>query len=316
MTIVRFVLRRIVALVLTLVVASVVIYGLLFISPGDPATLLVGGGRPNPEVVARIHQEYHLDDPFFSQYGRWATDILRGDLGRSLAYRDDVSHLLSGRIPNTLLLVLFAGVLIVIFGIGGGVLAGLRGGRVETAVTVGSSVAMAFPTFVVAVFLIAIFSTELSWFPVFGAGEGLGDKLWHLTLPAISLALAYIAWVARVTQVSVRGELGSEHVDAARSRGLPNRWIVRRHVLRNASPPILAVSGLMIAGLLAGTAVAEKAFGIDGIGSLLVDSAAKQDLAVVQILSLLMVAAFVVVNTVVDVVNVALDPRQAVKGRD
>jgi peptide/nickel transport system permease protein len=136
-----------------------------------------------------------------------------------------------------------------------------------------------------------------------------------LTLPAFSLAFAYIAWVARVTQTAVRGELHAEHVDTARSRGLPERWIVRRHVVRNASPPILAVSGLMIAGLFAGTAVAEEAFGINGLGSLLVESASKQDLAVVQILSLLMVAAFVVINSVVDIANAALDPRQAVRDR-
>lgn len=311
--IVRFVAGRIVALVATLAVASVAIYGLLFIAPGDPATLLIGGAKPNPQAVAQIHKEYHLDDPFFSQYWRWVSGVAHGDFGRSLAYRDDVSNLMSGRIANTLLLVLYAGALILAVGVGGGMIAALRGGRAETALTVGSSVAMAFPTFVVAVFLISIFATKLSWFPVFGAGEGLADKLWHLTLPAISLAFAYIAWVARVTQVSVRAELGAEHVDTAHSRGLPERWIVRRHVLRNASPPILAVSGLMIAGLFAGTAVAEEAFGIDGVGSLLVESAAKQDLAVVQVLSLLMVAAFVVVNSVVDIANVALDPRQAVR---
>lgn len=311
----RFVAGRIIALVATLLVASVVIYALLFISPGDPATLLVGGSRPNPKVVAEIHREYHLDDPFFTSYWRWFRGVLHGDFGKSLVYRDSVSHLLSGRIVNTLLLVVYAGVLILVIGVGGGLLGGLRGGRTEAAVTVGGSVAMAFPTFVVAVILITIFATKLSWFPVFGAGDALTDKLWHLTLPALSLAFAYIAWVARVTQTAVRAEMYAEHVDTARSRGLPDRWIVRRHVVRNASPPILAVSGLMIAGLFAGTAVAEEAFGIDGLGSLLVESAGKQDLAVVQILSLLMVAAFVVINSLVDIANAALDPRQAVRAR-
>lgn len=311
----RFVAGRFIALVATLLVASVVIYALLFIAPGDPATLLIGGSRPNPTVVAEIHREYHLDDPFFTSYWRWFSGVLHGDFGKSLVYRDSVSHLLAGRVVNTLLLVVYAGILILIFGVGGGLIGALRGGRTEATVTVGASVAMAFPTFVVAVILITIFSTKLSWFPVFGAGDGFADKLWHLTLPAISLAFAYVAWVARVTQTAVRSELHAEHVDTARSRGLPARWIVRRHVVRNASPPILAVSGLMIAGLFAGTAVAEEAFGINGLGSLLVESAGKQDLAVVQILSLLMVAAFVVINSVVDIANVALDPRQATKDR-
>jgi peptide/nickel transport system permease protein len=306
---VRFVAGRAAALVATLVVASVVIYALLFVAPGDPATLLVGGARPSPAAVAEIHREYHLDDPFFVSYARWVGGVAHGDLGRSLVYRDSVGHLLGGRIGNTLLLVVYAALLILVAGIGSGLLAGLRGGRVGTVVTVSSSVAMAVPTFVVAVVLIAIFSTRLTWFPVFGSGSGLGDKLWHLTLPAVSLAFVYVSWVSRVTQASVRAELRAEHVETARSRGLPEPWLIRRHVLRNASAPILAVSGLTIAGLFAATAVAEQAFGVNGIGALLVDSASKQDLAVVQALSLLMVAAFVVVNTVVDVANAMLDPR-------
>jgi peptide/nickel transport system permease protein len=309
----RFVARRCLALAATLVVASVVIYGLLFIAPGDPATAIVGGGKPNPRVIAEIHREYHLDDSFPAGYWRWVSGVVHGDFGRSVVHHDSVAHLLAGRTANSLLLVAYASVLILIAGVGGGMLAALRGGRAETTLTIGSSVAMAFPTFVVAVILITIFATRLSWFPVFGAGDGFTDKLWHLTLPAVSLAFAYVAWVARVTQTAVRAELRAEHVETARSRGLPERWVVRRHVMRNASPPILAVSGLMLAGLFAGTAVAEEAFGIDGLGALLVDSAAKQDLIVVQVISLLMVAAFVVINSAVDIANAALDPRQAVE---
>lgn len=314
MPIALFIGRRLVALVATLLIASVAIFGALAIAPGDPAASLAGGNIPNPEVLAQIRAEYHLDDPFWSQYWHWLSGLLSGDLGTSIVFRSDVSSLLAGRVVNTLMLVAYAATLILVIGIGLGVLAALRGRRVNTAVSVGTTIAMGAPTFVMAIVLIWIFATQLSWFPVYGSGEGVGDKLWHLTLPAVALSFTYVAYVAQITRAAVRAELHSEHVDTARARGLPRSVIVRHHVLRNASAPILAVSGLTIAGLFAGTAVAEQAFGVNGIGSLLIESASKQDLAVVQILAMFMVAAFVVVNTVVDVVNVVLDPRLADKG--
>lgn len=310
----RFVARRMVALALTLVVASVAVYGALAVAPGDPATLLVGGSRPSSEVLEQVRAQYHLDDPFLTQYGHWLSGILTGDLGESMVFRDSVGHLLATRLWNTVLLVAYAAVLILAIGVGLGIAAALRGGRTSTVVTVGTTVAMGAPTFVMAILLIWLFSTQLSWFPVYGAGDGLVDKLWHLTLPAVALACTYVAYVSRITRAAVTAELRSEHVDTARSRGIPYWTMVRRHVLLNASAPILAVSGVTVAGLLAGTAVAERAFGVNGIGSLLIDSASKQDLAVVQAIAMLMVAAFVVVNTLVDIVNVVLDPRLAERG--
>lgn len=306
-----FVARRLVALVLTLAVSSVLIYGALAVAPGDPATLLVGGGKPNPQVLEEIRHQYHLDDPFLSQYWRWLTGAVTGDFGESMVFRDSVGHLIGSRVVNTLLLVGYAAVLILVIGIGLGVLAALRGGRTSTAVTVGTGIAMGAPAFVMSILLIWLFATKLSWFPVYGSGEGLLGKLHHLTLPAVALACTYVAYVSRITRAAVSAELRSEHVDTARSRGIPYWTLVRRHVLLNASAPILAVSGVTVAGLVAGTAVAERAFGVNGIGSLLIDSASKQDLAVVQAIALVMVTAFVVVNTLVDLVNVALDPRLA-----
>jgi peptide/nickel transport system permease protein len=316
MTVPLFVARRLAALVLTLLVASIVIYGALAIAPGDPATLIAGGAIPNPKVLAEIHREYHLDDPFLSQYWRWLSGIvLHGDLGQSLVFRDSVAHLIGTRVVNTLLLVAYAALVILVIGVGLGILAALRGGATSTAVTIGTTVAMGAPTFVMSILLIWVFSTKLSWLPVYGSGDGFADKLKHLTLPAVALAFTYVAYVSRITRAAVTAELRSEHVDTARSRGIPSWTLIRRHVLLNASAPILAVSGLTVAGLLAGTAVAEQAFGVNGIGSLLVQSASKQDLSVVQAIAMVMVAAFVVINTLVDLVNVMLDPRLATAGK-
>ncbi|GLW96766.1 ABC transporter permease [Microtetraspora sp. NBRC 16547] len=302
---------RLTALVTTLGVASVVIYGAMFIVPGDPATLLVGGSKPNPEALAAVRRQFHLDDPFWQSYLRWLSGAVRGDFGVSLVYRSPVSDLIASRALTTILLVAYAAIVIVIAGVGLGVLAAWKEKRAGVVITMATTVMMGAPTFVMAVIFVAVFATGLGWFPVFGAGSGLTDRLWHLTLPAFALAFSWIAYVAQVTRAAVRDEIRSEHVDTAHARGVPERLILRRHVLRNASGPILTVSGLTVAGLFAGTAVAEQAFGINGIGALLVESAAKQDLAIVQAISLVLVAAFVVVNMLVDLCNALLDPRAA-----
>ncbi len=160
--------------------------------------------------------------------------------------------------------------------------------------TAATAFGIATPAFVAAIVLITVFAVNLGWFPVFGSGEGFWDRLWHLTLPAVALAFTWCAYVTQITKASVREELGREHVETARSRGIPWPLIVRRHVFRNALIPITTVAGLTVAGLIAGAVVVEQAFGLNGMGSFLVQSASQKDFAVVQAISLLLVTAFVV----------------------
>jgi peptide/nickel transport system permease protein len=306
--------RRLTALAATLLVASVVIYGALYLTPGDPATLLAGGHNPSPATLAAIRAQYHLNDPFVEQYWLWLTGVLTWHLGQAIAFDDPVADLIGSRLANTGFLVVYAAALIIALGVALGVTAALRGTVTRNAVTAATSLLMAVPTFIAAVVLIWLFATKLSWFPVFGSGSGFAGRLRHMTLPAIALACSFIAYLSQVTRSAVAEQLRSEHVQTARSRGLRTGRIVRRHVLRNAAAPVLAVSGLTVAGLIAGTVVAEQAFGISGVGSLLVLAAQKRDFLVVQDISLLMVAAFVVVNTIVDLVSRSLDPRLAQGG--
>ncbi|MER5308811.1 ABC transporter permease [Streptomyces sp. NPDC002773] len=311
----RFVAVRLGMLVLTVLASSLAIYGAMFLTPGDPATLLVGGSRnPDPAVLAQIHREYHLDDPFVQGYWHWLSSFLQGDFGRSLVYRDSVAGLIGARAGDTLALVAYASVLVLVGGTVIGTVAALRGGRTETLATTLTAGAMAVPTFVMAVLLIWLFAVQLPWFPVYGSGEGFTGTLSHLTLPAVALALSWIGYVAQVTRTAVRAEMRSEHVETARSRGVPERTVIRRHVLHNASGPVFAVSGVGIAGLIATAAVAEQAFGTGGLGALMIEAASKQDMAVVQAVSLIFVIVFVVINTTVDLVSAAFDPRTAQKG--
>ncbi len=295
-------------LVLTLFLSSVVIFSALLLTPGDPVSALAGGARPTPEMIAAIREQYHLDDPVWLQYLHWVGGVLTGDFGQSFVYKTDVVNLIAPRIGVTLMLVTYTVVLIAVFGIGSGILAATRGPRADRAVLISTSIGMAMPTFVVAILLIWIFARSLGWFPVYGAGSGLGDGLYHLTLPAISLAVLYIAYMSRITRGALVGQASSEHVETARVRGIPAGRIFRVHIFRNASPQILAISGATIAGLFATSAIAEQAFGLGGIGSLLTEAAARKDLPVVQIISLLLVTIFVVLNALADIAIAAIDP--------
>ncbi|MGH9020512.1 MAG: ABC transporter permease [Acidimicrobiales bacterium] len=303
----RLVGRRLISLVVTLLVASVAIYGALFLAPGNPATLLAGG-HATPAVLRAIERSEHLNQPFLARYWDWLSGVLHGNLGTSFIYRVPVTSLLAGRVANTVFLVVYASVLI----IAGGVVLGLAAAlfrRTGVAITVATSVGLATPSFVAAIILITVFGVNLKWFPVFGAGSGFVDQLWHLTLPAVALAISWLAYTAQLTKAAVRQELSREHVETARSRGISERHVVVRHVLRNAMIPIMTVSGLTVAGLIAGDVVVEQAFGINGLGSFLVQSALQKDFASVQAVSLILVAAFVIINGVVDVWSLTLDPR-------
>jgi len=302
-------------LALTLFLSSIVIFSALLLTPGDPVATLAGGKRPTPEMIAAIREQFHLDDPIWLQYLRWLGNVVTGNLGDSFVYKAPVAEVIGPRIGVTVALVAYAIVLIAIFGIGSGILAATRGPGADRAVLLSTSIGMAMPTFVVAILLIWVFAKSLGWFPVYGAGTGFFDQLHHLTLPAISLTVVYIAYISRITRGALVGQLGAEHVDTARVRGIPRSRIFRSHVFLNASPQILAVSGATIAGLFATSAIAEQAFGINGLGSLLTDAAARKDLPVVQIISLLLVAVFVVLNAVVDTVNALIDPDSLKSGR-
>lgn len=305
----RFVIRRLVMLVVTLLVSSFVIFSALFIAPGNPIATLSGGRSIPHRSVVLLEQRYHLNDPFLVRYGHWLESALHGDLGVSITLHENVATLISSRMGTTLELIIYASVLIIVLGVGMGALGALRRGWVDGGVVVVTTISAALPSFVAAVILITVFAVDLSWFPAQFNGSGLVSQIQHLTLPAISLAVGSLALVARVTRAAVREEAGKEHVQTAISRGIPRRIVIRRHVLRNAAIPITTVAGLTIASLIAIDAVVETAFSLNGLGSYLVAAAESKDFAVVQGISLLLVTVFVIVNTTVDLLYAVLDPR-------
>ena len=306
--------RRVLGLAVVLLITSFLVFAALYVAPGSPESFLLQGKTVSPATIREIRAQYHLNDPFLVQYAKWLGGIVRGDFGRSLIFRQQVSGLVASRVPTTLWLTAYAAVLIIIGGIALGVVAALRPGAVDRLVLVTTSAAVATPSFVAAVVLMTVFAVDLGWFPVFGSGSGLGGRISHLTLPAVALAVSWIGLLARVARSAMAEELAREHVQTARSRGLPERVVVRRHGLRNAMIPITTVSGLVVAGLISGAVVVENAFALNGLGSLLLQSVATKDFPGVQAISLILVAAFIVVNTLVDLLYAAIDPRVRLRG--
>jgi peptide/nickel transport system permease protein len=311
----RFVLRRLAMLVVSLLVASFVIFSAIFLAPGNPIAALSGGRSLPPESLRTLEARYHLDQPFLVQYWYWLTNALHGNLGISITLRENVSDLIASRISTTAGLVLYSSILIIVLGVGLGILSGFRPGLLDTSTLVITAISAALPAFVAAIVLILVFAVQLQWFPSLGNGVGFFDQVKHLTLPALALAVSSLAIVARVTRSAIREEARREHVQTAVSRGIPTAQLIRRHVLRNAAIPITTISGITIASLIAVAAVVEVVFGLAGLGAYLVQSAQSKDLAVVQGISLLLVSAFVVVNVVVDVLYAVLDPRVSLGSR-
>ncbi|MBL3688259.1 ABC transporter permease [Leucobacter zeae] len=282
---------------------------MLYLAPGSPLSFVLGPRGGTPEQIARVSAQYHLDDPFFLRYFAWIGDLLRGDLGDSVVYRQPVADLVSGRIGTTVALIAIATLIIAVVGIGLGLVASLKGGWADQIVTTIATLGLATPAFVIGVALISVFAVGLGWFPTNGSGSGGLDTLFHLILPAIALAVASAAYQARITRASVLEEEGREHVQTAVARGLRSGIVVRRHILRNALIPITTVLGLTVATLIAGAVVVENVFALDGLGSLLVRAILQRDFAVVQAVILILVVAFVVINAIVDFLYTIIDPR-------
>ncbi|GAA1352474.1 ABC transporter permease [Streptomyces beijiangensis] len=308
-------LRRLAGMAATLLVTSFLVFSSLYLAPGDPASFLVRGRSAGPAELAQIRRQYGFDQPFFVRYGHWLDGVLHGDFGRSYIFHQDVSSVIASRLPATLLLVGISALMIAVVGVAAGMVGALRRGtRTDSALMLLVTVGAAAPAFVAALLLRSVFGVKLGWFPTIGNGTGVLDRLHHVVLPALALSVTFMALVTRVTRTSMLDELRREHVEVALSRGTPRRTVIRRHVLRNALGPIVTVSALLISGMLVSTSIVETAFGMSGIGSLLVQSVNQLDFQVVQAIVLLVVAAFVVVNALVDLVHPLIDPRVAAAG--
>ena len=309
----RMTLSRLASAVPVLILISMVSFALLRLSPGDPALLSVGMEAP-AEALAQARADMRLDDPIWSQYWAWMTDMVRGDLGTSYSDKAPVTQAIADRLPATLQLAIMALLLIVIIGIPLGVLSALRANRLtDQIIRVGSLAGISVPNFVVALFLVLAFGW---WFPGIMPYQGyvpLGEdpllSLKTTLLPAIALAAPQIGLVARLTRSSMLEVLGQDYVSAARAMGVRERVIIWKDTLRNALLPVVTVLGVQTGFLLGGSVVVETVFGIPGLGRLLVESFTIRDYPVTIGVMMFIAVVFVFINIVVDLLYGVINPR-------
>jgi peptide/nickel transport system permease protein len=306
--------KRVLLIPLLMLLASFVIFSLVYLAPGSPEATLLGGKHASPKAYEQVREEYNLDDPFMTQYVSWLGRFVTGDFGDSIKFQDTAANVIKPRVMPTFQLTLMASLIIVIAGVGLGVIGALRaGGGVDLGVSFGVLVAAAVSPAIMGLLLISVFAVELGWFPALGLGDGGFDRLQHLILPAVALAASAVALVARTTRITMISTLGQEFVQTARARGLSNRNVIVKHALRHVMIPVVTISGLIAGYLLSGAVIVEYAFGLNGLGGLLVDAVESKDFAVVQAISLILVLAFLVINLIVDLLYALIDPRARIQ---
>ncbi len=307
-----FLARRLLSTIPVLLIVSVLVFLMLRLTPGDPASILAGD-QATTEQVAQIRANLGLDRSIPEQYLIWIGHLLQGDLGQSFYYKTDVTSLIGQRLEPTMSLALITIVVAVLISVPLGVLAAWRHGGWLDRMLMGFSVmGFSIPVFVLAYLLIWTLSMKLGWLPVQGykrLSEGLGPWLYQLILPSITLSVIYIALIARVTRASVLETLGEDYIRTARAKGLPESKVLLRHALANAAVPIVTVIGIGIALLIGGVVVTESVYAIPGLGRLTVDAVLARDFPTIQGVILFFSFVYVLVNLLVDLSYVFFDPR-------
>jgi peptide/nickel transport system permease protein len=293
-------------------VVAIFVFGLLHVTPGDPAAI-IAGDYASAQDIARIRTHLGLDRPFLVQVGIWLGQVLRGDLGTSIFSGLPVSTLIKQRIEPTVALTVLTMLISVLTAVPLGVLAAWKQGSwIDRAVMVFAVSGFSMPVFWLGFLLVYIFAIQLSILPVQGyvpVSAGLIPFLQHLILPALTLSLIFMALLARMTRASMLGVLSEEYIRTAFAKGLAPRAVLLRHALKNAGLPVITIIGIGFALLIGGVVVTESVFAIPGIGRLTVDAIIRRDYPVIQGVILLVSGVYVVINLTVDLLYVGLDPR-------
>jgi peptide/nickel transport system permease protein len=304
--------RRLVATIPVMGVVAIAVFALLHVTPGDPA-VIIAGDYATADDVARIRARLGLDRPFLTQVGIWLRRVATGDLGVSIYSGLPVLTLIRQRTEATVGLTVLAMLISVGVGVPLGVLAAWkRGSWIDRLVMLVAVSGFSMPVFWLGFLLVYVFAVSLHWLPVQGyasLAQGLGPFLAHLALPAVTLSVIYMALIARMTRASMLGVLSEDYIRTAFAKGLPPRRVLLRHALRNASLPVVTITGIGFALLIGGAVVTESVFALPGLGRLTVDAIIRRDYPVIQGVILVVSAAYVLVNLVVDMLYVVLDPR-------
>lgn len=309
----KFILKRILSLIPTLFLVSIVIFSLIHLTPGDPARAILGDLATEQEVEA-LRDAMGLNDPLPVQYVEWIKGVCHGDLGDSVFIQQPMTQIIREHLVPTINLTIYAMVIAIAVAIPFGVYAAKKkGGAFDSAVSIFTLAGISVPSFLMGLFLILIFAVKLKWLPVAGyktiAEAGFLTHIRYLTLPAISLGLMQAALITRMTKNSMLEVLGSDYMKMALAKGVKEKVRIWKHAFRNALIPIITVIGQSFIALLAGATVVENVFNIPGIGQLVINSAGRRDYEVIQATILVVAVMSVLVNLVVDILYGFINPR-------
>jgi peptide/nickel transport system permease protein/oligopeptide transport system permease protein len=300
-----WILRRILAVVPVLFGVTLAVFSMLFLVPGDPVKMMLAEFVTNPDQVAQMRAQLHLDEPILKQYGRFVANAARGDLGISIRSRRPVTTEIGENVASTAQLAVAAMLVAIAVGVPLGLLAALsRNSWLDVASMGTALLGVSMPSFWLGLLLIFVFSLHLAWFPATGGGD-----LAHLVLPAITLGTIAAAIIARLTRSSMLEVLGQDYVRTARAKGLGGVSVVARHALKNALIPIITIFGLQFGNLLAGAVIVETVFSRPGLGRLIVGGILNKDFPLVQGTVLFVATVYVLINVLVDVAYAYADPR-------
>lgn len=306
--------QRLMQLVPVMIVATFVVFSLVYMMPGDPA-MMIAGDYATAERIAEIRHIYGFDRPMLVQYFFWLGNAVQGDLGHSLFSNRSVLRLILSRLPHTILLVLYSLVLGAALGIPLGILAATRQGTtLDKIITSVASLGVAVPNFWLGIILVTLFSLGYRWFPATGAVsvfEKPLEALYYATLPAIALSTGVVAVLARQVRSALLEVLGSQYIRTLRAKGLSSGAILWKHGLRNVAATMLTIAGLQVNRLFSSAVIIEAVFAIPGVGNLISYSALNKDFPVVQGVALVLVLVVILTNLLVDVLNATFDPRVA-----
>ncbi|MCA3564563.1 MAG: ABC transporter permease [Methylocystis sp.] len=307
-----YVIRRLLSTLIVMAIVGIFVFLLLHLSPGDPAAI-IAGDNATPEQITGIRQRLGLEDPLPVQFLRWFGHIAQGDLGVSIFSNEPVLKLVGQRLEPTISLALTTLLIAVTLAVTLGVLAAWKADTwVDRLLMVVSVLGFSVPGFVVGYLLIYVFAIELRWLPVQGytpIAEGVVPWARNLVLPSVTLGLAYVALIARITRASMLDVLAEDYIRTAKAKGVANQSMLLKHALKNAGVPIVTVIGIGVALLFSGVVITETVFNIPGIGRLVVDAIAKRDYPIIQGVILIFSGVYVLVNLIVDLSYTLIDPR-------
>lgn len=307
-----YIIRRLLATIPVMVVVALFVFLLLQLTPGDPAAV-IAGDEASPAAIEGIRRKLGLDLPLWQQFGIYAWNLLRGDLGTSIFSNLPVLTLVKQRLEPSLVLAVSTLLVAISFAIPMGVLAAWKVGTWVDRVVMGFSVlGFAVPVFLIGYFLVYVFAIELHWLPVQGyrpLSEGIAQTARSVALPAFALGMVYMALIARITRASMVDVLSQDYIRTARAKGVATAVVLLRHALKNAAVPIVTVIGIGLALLISGVVITETVFNIPGLGRLTVDAVLKRDYPIIQGLIILFASVKVVVNLLIDISYAFFDPR-------